>query len=217
MKSILLIGLGRFGIHMAKKLQELRHEVLAVDRDERKVNRAMDFITNVQIGDSTDEAFIESLGVRNFDLCIVAIGDDFQSSLETTALLKECGAQYVVSQAIRDVHAKFLLRNGADEVVYPEKEAASWAAVRYSLNHILDYIPLTPEYAIYEMEIPKDWIGRTVEELAVRKKYHFNILAVKAEGKLLAMPDPGRRFGKDEKILIMGDEQAVQRFWHVKG
>ena len=134
MKSVLLIGLGRFGRHMAAKLQELHHEVLAVDKNEERVNDALDLVTHAQIGDSTSEAFIASLGVRNFDLCVVAIGDDFQSSLETTALLKEQGARFVLSRAARDVHAKFLLRNGADDVVYPERETASWAAVRHNIN-----------------------------------------------------------------------------------
>ena len=142
MKSVLLIGLGRFGRHMAAKLQELHHEVLAVDKNEERVNDALDLVTHAQIGDSTSEAFIASLGVRNFDLCVVAIGDDFQSSLETTALLKEQGARFVLSRAARDVHAKFLLRNGADDVIYPEKQTASWAAVRYSSDHVFDYIKL---------------------------------------------------------------------------
>ena len=146
MKSVLMIGLGRFGRHMAKKLQELHHEVLAVDKEEQRVNDALPYVTNAQIGDATNEAFIASLGVRNFDLCVVAIGDDFQSSLEATALLKENGAPFVVSRAARDVHAKFLLRNGADDVIYPERQMASWAAVRYSSGHIFDYVELTPEY-----------------------------------------------------------------------
>ena len=154
MKSVLLIGLGRFGRHMAAKLQELHHEVLAVDKNEERVNDALDLVTHAQIGDSTSEAFIASLGVRNFDLCVVAIGDDFQSSLETTALLKEQGARFVLSRAARDVHATFLLRNGADDVVYPERETASWAAVRYSSDHIFDYIQLTPDHAIYETAVP---------------------------------------------------------------
>ena len=126
MKSVLLIGLGRFGRHMAEKLRELRHEVLAVDRDEQRVNDILPLVTNAQIGDSTNEQFIASLGVRNFDLCVVAIGDDFQSSLETTALLKEHGAPFVLSRAARDVHAKFLLRNGADDIIYPEKQMLWW-------------------------------------------------------------------------------------------
>ena len=140
MKSILLIGLGRFGRHMAIKFQELKHEVLAIDSNEERVNAILPYVTNAQIGDSTNPQFIGSLGVRNFDLCVVAIGDSFQSSLETTALLKEYGAPFVLSRATRDVHAKFLLRNGADEIVYPEKQMAVWTAIRYSSDHILDYI-----------------------------------------------------------------------------
>ena len=165
MKSVLLIGLGRFGRHMAAKLQELHHEVLAVDKNEERVNEALDLVTHAQIGDSTSEAFIASLGVRNFDLCVVAIGDDFQSSLETTAQLKEQGARFVLSRAARDVHAKFLLRNGADDVVYPERETASWAAVRYSSDHIFDYIQLTPDHAIYETAVPPAWVGKTIGQL----------------------------------------------------
>ena len=123
MKSILLIGLGRFGKHVAQKLYELKHQVMAVDMIEERVNEVLPYVTNAQIGDGTNEEFLSSLGVRNFDVCIVAIGDNFQSSLETTSLLKELGAKMVVSRAARDVHAKFLLRNGADEIVYPEKTA----------------------------------------------------------------------------------------------
>ena len=128
MKSILLIGLGRFGRHIAMKLDELHHQVMAVDTDEKRVEAVLPYVTNAQIGDATDEEFLSSLGVRNFDVCIVAIGDNFQSSLETTSLLKELGAGYVVSRAARDVQAKFLLRNGADEVVYPEKQLAAWTS-----------------------------------------------------------------------------------------
>lgn len=118
MKSVLLIGLGRFGRHIAMKLNEMRHQVMAVDKNEKRVNAVLPFVMNAQIGDATNKEFIESLGVNNFDVCIVAIGDDFQSSLETTSLLKELGAKMVVSRAARDVHAKFLLRNGADEIVF---------------------------------------------------------------------------------------------------
>ena len=138
MKAILLIGLGRFGRHIAQKLNELNHQVMVVDRVESRVNAVLPFVTNAQIGDSTDEEFLSSLGVRNFDVCIVAIGDNFQSSLETASLLKELGAKKVVARSARDVQAKFLLRNGADEVVYPEKQMAVWTAIRYSSDHISD-------------------------------------------------------------------------------
>lgn len=212
MKSVLLIGLGRFGRHMAQRLRDLHHEVLAVDRDEKRVNDALPFVTNAQIGDGTDPRFIASLGVRNFDLCVVAIGDDFQSSLETTALLKEEGAPFVLSRAARDVHAKFLLRNGADEIIYPEKQMASWAAVRYGSDHIFDYVELTPDYAIFETEAPAAWVGKTVMELAVRQKYRINILATKQEGRLNPLPGASHRFLADERIFILGNNRDVQKF-----
>ena len=215
MKSILLIGLGRFGRHMAMKLQQLHHEVLAIDRREQRVNDALSFVTNAQIGDSTNESFIASLGVRNFDLCVVAIGDDFQSSLETTALLKEHGAPFVLSRATREVHAKFLLRNGADDVIYPEKQMAEWAAVRYSSDHIFDYIRLTPDHAIYEIAVPESWIGKTIVELSVRQRYHINILAVNHGGELEPLPGPDHCFQNQETVFILGGNKDVQKFLRI--
>ena len=184
MKSILLIGLGRFGRHVAVKLSEMRHQVMAIDKREERVDAVTNFITNAQIGDSTDEEFLRSLGIRNFDVCIVAIGNDFQSSLETTSLLKELGARLVVSRAARDVHAKFLLRNGADEIVYPEKQLAYWTAIRYGSDHIFNYIELGQEYAIFEIQVPENWKGKTIGRLDIRQKYNINIMALKIEGRM---------------------------------
>lgn len=211
MKSILIIGLGRFGKHMAMKLTELHHEVLAVDRNENRVNEVLPYVTNAQIGDSTNEQFIRSLGVRNFDVCMVAIGDDFQSSLETTALLKDSGAPLVVARATRDVHAKFLLRNGADEVVYPEKETAIRAAVKYSSEHIFDYVELAKGFSIYETDVPPEWIGKTVVQLAVRQKSHVSILAVRKDGVLLPLPGPDHIFTADERVFMLGADQDVMK------
>ena len=213
MKSVLLIGLGRFGRHVAQKLQELNHEVLAIDTNEARVNAALPYVTNAQIGDSTNEQFIASLGVSDFDLCVVAIGDHFQSSLETTALLKEHGAPFVLARASQDVQAKFLLRNGADDVIYPERQMAEWAAVRYSANHVFDYIELTPEYSIYETAVPVDWIGKTVVELGVRQRYHINILATKKDDMLDPMPSPNYCFTGDETIFILGSEKNLAKFF----
>lgn len=164
MKSILIVGLGRFGRHMAAQLIEEGNEVLAIDIKEERVNEAMEMVTDAQIGDATNEHFVESLGVRNFDLCVVAIGDNFQASLETTALLKDLGAPFVLARANRDVHAKFLLRNGADRIVYPEKEMARRLAVKYGNDNIYDYIKLTDEYAIYEIPVPESWVGSSILE-----------------------------------------------------
>lgn len=215
MRSVLLIGLGRFGRHMAQKLQERDNEILAVDKDEQRVNDALPYVTNAQIGDATNEAFVASLGVRNFDLCVVAIGDDFQSSLEVTALLKECGAPFVLSRASREVQAKFLLRNGADDVIYPEKQMASWAAVRYSSDHIFDYVELTEDYSIFETAVPRSWVGKTVVELAVRQKHKVNILAIKRGGQLAPLPGPNHCFREDETIFVLGDNRDVEKFLRI--
>ena len=215
MKSVLLIGLGRFGRHIAMKLNEMRHQVMAVDKNEKRVNAVLPYVTNAQIGDATNEEFLESLGVNNFDICIVAIGDDFQSSLETTSLLKELGAKTVVSRAARDVHAKFLLRNGADEIVYPEKQLADWTAIRYTADHILDYIELDSEHAIIEIAVPEKWIGKTVIELDVRKKHGINIMAVKRDGKMNLKITPQTTFGRDDTVLVLGNRKDMQKCFHI--
>lgn len=215
MKSVLIIGLGRFGRHMAQKLNDLHHEVLAIDKNEDRVNDVLPFVTSAQIGDSTNEKFIASLGVRNFDLCVVAIGDSFLSSLETTALLKDYGAPFVLSRATRDKHAKFLLRNGADEVIYPEKQMANWAAVRYSSEHIFDYIKLTPDHSIYETEVPAAWVGKSVGEIGVRQKYHVNILATKLDGELSPLPGAAHVFTEKETILVLGHNRDIQKCLHI--
>ena len=215
MKSILLIGLGRFGRHIAIKLDELNHQVMAVDNNESRVEAVLPYVRNAQIGDATNEDFIRSLGVRNFDVCIVAIGDNFQSSLETTSLLKELGAKMVVSRAARDVHAKFLLRNGADEVVYPEKQLASWTAIRYSADHIFDYVELDEEHGIFEISIPDAWIGKTVGELDIRKKYNVIIMALRCNGVLDMNIASETLLGDDQTMLVLGNIKNIQKQFHI--
>ncbi|MGN0546024.1 MAG: potassium channel family protein [Acutalibacteraceae bacterium] len=215
MKSVLLIGLGRFGRHIAMKLDEMRHQVMAVDKNEERVNAVLPFVTNAQIGDSTNEEFMESLGVNNFDVCIVAIGNDFQSSLETTSLLKELGAKTVVSRAARDVHAKFLIRNGADEIVYPEKQLAAWTAIRYTADHILDYIELDSTHAIFEIAVPRKWVGKSVMEADARKKHGINIMAIKRNGKMDLNFTPQTVFMPEDTILVLGNTKDIQKGFHI--
>ena len=214
-KTILLIGLGRFGLHIAKKLQELGHEVMAVDVNEERINQAVPYVTDAQIGNSTNEEFLKSLGIKNFDLCIVTISDDFQSSLETTSLLKELGAKKVVSRAERDGQAKFLLRNGADEIVYPEKQLASWMAIKYSADHILDYIEIDNEHAIFEVSVPKDWIGKTIGEIDIRKKYGINILGIKDGKKLNVNVTPSQILSLELSLLVIGDYKKLKKCFKI--
>ena len=215
MKSILLIGINRFGTMIAKQLHELGHEVLAVDRDEDRINAVLPLVTDAQIGDSTNEAFLRSLGVGNFDVCIVTIGSDFQSSLETTSLLKELGGKFVVSRADREVQAKFLLRNGADEVMNPEKQIAEWAAIRYASNHILDYISLDDEHAIYEISVPADWIGKTIGQIDIRKRYGINIMAVKQNGKMNLTVTPETILKEGMTMLVLGERGPMQKCFKI--
>ena len=215
MKSILLIGLGRFGRHIAIKLDELHHHVMAVDKEDTRVDAVLPFVTNAQIGDATNEDFLSSLGVGNFDVCIVAIGDNFQNSLEVTSLLKELGARMVVSRAARDVHAKFLLRNGADEIVYPERQLADWVAIRYSADHILDYIELDEEHAIFEISIPREWIGKTIGQLDIRKKYDINIMALKTNDIMNLEISSDTQLLKDSTMLVLGETKHIQKCFHI--
>ena len=215
MKSILLIGLGRFGKHIAMELYNLGHQVMVVDSNEERLNEVLPYATNGQIGDSTNEVFLSSLGVRDFDVCIVAIGNDFQSSLETTCLLKELGGKLVVARAERDGQAKFLLRNGADEVVYPEKQLARWTAIRCSADHILDYIEIDKEHAIFEVSIPKAWLGKTVGQVDIRKKYGINILAVKTGQKLNSFITSDTQLSEEKTLMVMGKYKDLQKCFKI--
>ncbi|MCI8269274.1 MAG: TrkA family potassium uptake protein [Lachnospiraceae bacterium] len=215
MKAILLIGLGRFGRHIAGKLNDLNHQIMAVDHNEERVNAALPFVTSAQIGDSTNEEFLSSLGIRNYDACIVTIGDNFQNSLETASLLKELGAKKVIARASRGVQEKFLLRNGADEVVYPEKQLAAWTAIRCTSEHILDYIELDQEYSIFELTVPAEWSGNTIIQLDIRKKYGINILGVRENGKLNMNIVPDTVLSRGKSLLVLGKPKAVQKCFHI--
>ena len=215
MKSILIIGLGRFGRHVAMKLNEMNHQVLAVDTSEERLNDALSFVTSGQIGDSTNEAFLSSLGVGDFDACIVAIGDDFQASLETTSLLKELGAKQVIARASTGVQEKFLLRNGADEVVYPEKQLANWTAIRCTSDHILDYVDLDGDWAIFELEVPEHWWGKTVIDVDIRRKFGINVLGVRVNGVMDMNVTPDTALHPGSSMLVLGTEKEVHRCFRV--
>ena len=215
MKSILLIGLNRFGSFLAKQLHDQGHQIMAVDKDEERINCCLPYVTDAQIGDSTNEVFLRSLGVNNYDVCFVAIGGDFQSSLETTSLLKELGGRMVVSRADREVQAKFLLRNGADEVILPEKQIAEWAAIRYASNHILDYIRIDDGHAIFEVAVPKDWVGKTVEQIDIRRRYGINIMAVKEGGKINLSIAPETVLKGSQTMLVLGEQKAIQKCFRI--
>lgn len=211
MKSILLIGLGRFGRHVARKLHESAHEILAVDKNEELVNQTLPYVTNALIADSTDPKFLASLGIGNFDVCIVAIGDDFQSSLETTLQLKELGARTIVARSSSSIHEKFLKKSGADEVVYPEKQLALWTAIRYGSDHLMDYFELSPRYGIYEVTMPAAWADHTIGELDIRRNYHVNVLGIRESGHLNVEITPATKLCEGDTILLLGKRESLEK------
>jgi len=210
MKSILMIGLGRFGRHMAQKLIESGHEVLAVDISEERADAAVGIIPQILIGDATDERFMESLGVRNFDLAVVAISENFQQVLEIVVLLKDLGCKYTVARATKDVHKKLLLRNGADYVVYAEREVAERLAIKFGADNIFDYVELTPEIGIYDIAIPLQWIGKSIKELSIRNKYQVSVMAIKKNGNIYPLPSPNHVFSDGESVMVMGTAEHVR-------
>lgn len=209
MKSILVIGLGKFGHHLVNRLIALGNEIMIVDSNEDNIRDMFPKVTSARVGDCTNPDVLKSLGVRNFDLVIVCIGENFQNSLEVTSLVKEMGAKYVISMASRDIQAKFLLKNGADEVVYPDRDVANNLAAKWSENNVFDYIELTDEYSIYEIPIIDKWAGKTIREVNVRAEYDVNIIAIVDENGLVnVMPSVDYCFKKGDHIKVLGEKKC---------
>ena len=211
MKSALIIGVGRFGTNCAKKLSAMGHEVMAVDTKETNINRVLPFVTSAQIGDSTNGDFLDSLGVNNYDVCIVTIADNFQNSLETVSLLNDRGAKKVIARAASSIHEKFLLRNGADTVIYPERQLAEWTAIRCTSSDIKDYFNIEGPNAIFEINVPSDWIGKTLMQLDIRRKFEINVIGVRRNGDLVTNFSPEEPFISTDSVLILGDEEIIRK------
>lgn len=210
-KSFLIIGLGRFGSHLCKDLAALGHEIMIVDQDEEWLEPLLPYVTDSRIGDCTKVQVLESLGIGNFDKCFVCIGRNFQNSLEITSLLKELGAKYVISEATRDIQAKFLLRNGADEIIYPERDMAEKAAIMYSSDSVFDYFELAEDFSMYELEPLPEWIGKSLAETDLRRKMHISVAAVHTESGTVAMPPADYRFKENEHIMVIGRNEDIRR------
>ncbi len=212
MKSILVIGVGHFGRHLIRKFNELNTQVMAVDIDEKSVNAVLSYVDSAQIGDSTNVEFLSQLGVSDFDAVIVTITDDFQTSLETASLLKDLGARHVVSRASSDIQEKFLLRNGADEVVFPERQMGNWTAIRFISDNISNYIELTDGYSIYEVYVPAAWNNKRIGEIDIRRKYKINILGVK-NGTMNMDISNDTLLHRGQTMLVLGKTQVIQKLF----
>lgn len=211
MKSVLIIGAGRFGRHLCKKMSELGNQIMVVDEKEETMEELLPYVVSAKIGDCTNPVVLESLGISNFDICFICIGTNFQSSLEITSLVKEMGGRHVVSKATRDIQAKFLLRNGADEVIYPERDIAEKMAVRYSANHVYDYIEVSDEFSIYEIAPMDQWIGKNLREADIRRKYNISVLGTKKGEATSLMPPADYVIKAEEHLMIIGRRDDVDK------
>lgn len=212
MKSVLLIGMGKFGQTLGEKLLSMGNEVMIVDKDEETVNQLASKYTDALIANCMNEDNLRALDVPSFDICIVAIGDDFQSSLEITSILKDLGAKWIISKASTDIQRKFLLRNGANEVVYPDRDIAEKLAVKINSAKIFDYIELNDEYSIFEIAVPNSWTGKKLVDLNPRKKYGMNLLTVKKGKDVVPSLGPDYVFEQGDHMLVFGKTEKILSF-----
>lgn len=210
-KEYVVIGLGKFGSQVARTIYEMGNEVLAIDIDEHVVNEIANDVTHSVQLDSTDEQSLKTLGIGNFDVAIIAIGGEIQSSVMTTLLVKELGAKYIIAKANNDLHAKVLQKIGADKVILPEQDMAIRVAHNVASNNIMDYIELSHDYGVVEVTVPDQWVGKTMTELNVRAKYGVNIVAVKNSNTINVTPSPNVVFRKDDKIFAIGNYDEIGR------
>jgi len=211
-KSFLIIGLGRFGQSTARMLTTLGHEVLAVDKRADRVSAIKDNVLRAVQADSTDERAISQLGIRNFDCVVICIGDDIRSSVLATVLCREMGAKKIVAKAQDDLHQKLLIKTGADRVVQPEHDGGIRLARSLVSDGVLDALDLSEEYSIHEVEIPKDWIGRSLAQIDVRKRYGVSIVALRRDGHVTVNINPNDSFHDDDTIYLLGDDESLERF-----
>lgn len=211
MRSILVIGAGRFGSNLAVRLTEMGNEVLVVDVNEEAVNKISTLVTRAQIGDCMDIENLRSLGVRNFDVCFVCISENFQSSMEITSLLKELGASHIVSKADRDIHADLLKKIGADDVVFPERDMAQRTAMRYSALGAFDYIELSTDYAIMEIAVPPCWVDHKIRDLDIRSQHEVNVIGIRDVDKVRPLISADYVFKENEHLIVSGERKNILR------
>lgn len=211
MKSFLIIGAGTFGHHLCRELARQNCEIMLADRHEERMEDLLPYVVSAKIADCTNPDALRSFDIPSFDTCFVCIGNNFQMSLEVTSLLKELGAKKVFSKAEEDVQAKFLLRNGADEIVFPEQDMAERIAVKESSDSIFDCIPLSKEHAVYEISVNRAWIEKTIRELNFRPTYRLSILGIKQGEHITMMPPADHVFQADEHLIVLGKMEDIHR------
>jgi len=211
MKQFAIIGMGRFGSSVARTLYTLGHDVLAIDSDEEKINEISDFVTHSVLADATDENTLKALGIRNFDVAVVTVGSDIQSSILITLLCKELGVKYVLAKAQNELHAKVLYRIGADKVVFPERDMGVRVAHNLVSTSILDYIELSPDYSLVEISAVSRWEGKSLRELNIRSKYGVNVMAIKHNGEINISPQGEDIIHHNDILVVIGAVDDIKK------
>lgn len=211
-KNFAVIGLGRFGGSICRTLSNEGFEVLAIDKNEERVQAFSMIASHAVQGDTTDEACLKSLGIRNFDHCIVAIGDDIQSSILTTLILKELGVPHITVKAQNDYHEKVLRKIGADKVVHPERDMGERIANNLISNNVVDYLELSSEHSIVEIVANGKISGHTIMGLDIRKKYGLNILAIKRGDEIIVSPQAKETIFSNDVLIVIGSDQDINKF-----
>ena len=210
-KQFVIIGLGRFGASVAKTLYALGLDVLAIDSNEDLVQEISDSVTHAVQMDATDENALRTLGLRNFDVAVVTIGANIQASVMATLLVKDMGIKYIIAKGNSDLHAKVLNKIGADRVILPEKDMGVRVAHNLVSSSILDYIELSPDYSIIEIESPKEWYGKSMKELSLRSKYGINVMAIKKNNEVNISPDADDVINKDDIVVAIGSAEDLTK------
>lgn len=213
MKQFIVIGIGRFGEAVAETLNELGHEVLVIDTDEEAIQKISDKVTHAVTADATDENVLKSFGVRNFDVAVVAIGSDIQSSIMTTLMLKELGVRYVVAKAQSELHARVLMRIGADKIVFPERDMGERVAHNLISSNILDYIELSEEHSIIEYAVPESWIGKELRDINMRVRYGVTVVAIRnmKDEKINISPKADNEIKEGDIMIVIGNNYDLKK------
>ncbi|HHX23508.1 MAG TPA: TrkA family potassium uptake protein [Thermoanaerobacterales bacterium] len=211
MKQFIVIGLGRFGSSIAKTLYNLGYDVLGIDNNEEIVQNIASSITHSVQADATDENTLKALGVRNFDVAIVSIGDDIQASILVTLILKEMGIKYVVGKAQNELHGKVLYKIGADRVIFPERDMGIRVAHNLVSSNILDYIELSPDFSIVEVNAIPEWINKTLRQLNMRTKYGLNVMAIKRNNEVMISPHADDMILENDVLVVVGQKQDIEK------
>lgn len=212
-RSFCIIGLGRFGQTLAVNLVKTDHQVLVIDIDENIVNVMSDIVTNAVVGDPTNEAVLHAAGVQDYDCAVVATAENINDSVLITILLKELGVKQVVARAGSEQHGKVLSKIGADMVVYPERDMGEKLVHILDRNNVLEYIEFSDTHSIVEVTVPDSWIGKTLIELDVRRRFGVTVLAVSdpESGNMNISPDPTKPFSGNETVALLGENKAIDK------